>query len=79
VLGQIAELDCLDPQILRQQRLVLPNFADHRLGRLALEEELHDLLGLGADDAKSTLSTTAAANAQHAKRGRAARRPALTS
>ena len=41
----------LDPQILRQRRLVLPNLTDHRLGCLALEEELDDLLGRGADDA----------------------------
>jgi hypothetical protein len=34
-----------------QQRLLLPNLADHRLGGLPLEEELDDLLGLGADDA----------------------------
>jgi hypothetical protein len=27
------------------------NLADHRLGDLPLEEELDDLLGLGADDA----------------------------
>ena len=44
------ELDRLDPQLLRQRRLVLPNLADHRLGGLPLEEELHDLFGLGADD-----------------------------
>lgn len=43
------ELDRLDPQILRQERLVLPNFADHRLGCLAPEEELHNPLGLDAD------------------------------
>jgi hypothetical protein len=47
----LAEFDCLDPEIVRQRRLVLPNLADHRLGRVALEEELNDLLGLGADDA----------------------------
>lgn len=50
MLRQIAKLDRLDPQILRQQRLVLPNLTDHRLGRLTLEEELDELLGLGADD-----------------------------
>jgi hypothetical protein len=47
----LAELDRLDPQLLRQQRLVLPNLPDHRPGCLLLEEELDDLLGLGADDA----------------------------
>ena len=33
------ELDRLDPQNLRQHRLVLPNLADHRLGCLSLKEE----------------------------------------
>jgi hypothetical protein len=33
-----AELDRLDPHLLRQHRLVLPNLADHRLGRVALEK-----------------------------------------
>jgi hypothetical protein len=47
----LAELDRLDPQLLRQRRLVLPNLTDHHLGCLTLEEELDDLLGLGADDA----------------------------
>ena len=45
------QLDRLDPQIIRQQRLVLPKLTDHRLGGLPLEEELGVLLGLGADDA----------------------------
>jgi hypothetical protein len=39
-----AELDRLNPKIVRQRRLVLPNLADHRLGCLPLEEELDDLL-----------------------------------
>ena len=43
--------DPLDPQILGQHPLVLPNLAGHPLSGLALEEELDDLLGLGADDA----------------------------
>ena len=73
------ELNRLDAERLGEDRVVDAHFSDHRLGCVGLEEELNDLLGLGADDAKSTLSTTAAANAQHAKRGRAARRPALTS
>ena len=45
------KLDRLDQQFLRQRRLVLSNLTDHRLGRLPVEEELDDLLGLGADDA----------------------------
>jgi hypothetical protein len=49
--ASVGELDRLDPQLIRQHRLVLPNLVDHRLGFLALEEELNDLLGLGADDA----------------------------
>jgi hypothetical protein len=49
--GSSLELDRLDPQIVRQRRLVLPDLADHRLGCLTLEKELDDLLGLGADDA----------------------------
>ena len=49
--GSSLELDRLDPQLLRQLRFVLPNLADHRLGCLPLEEELNDLLDLGADDA----------------------------
>jgi hypothetical protein len=28
----VGELDRLDPQLIRQHRLVLPNLADHRLG-----------------------------------------------
>ena len=36
----------------------------------ALQEKLDDFLGLGADDAKSTLSTTAAANPQHGQKGK---------
>jgi hypothetical protein len=47
----LTELDRLDPENLSQQRLVLPNLADHRVGCLPLEEELDDLLGLGTDDA----------------------------
>lgn len=43
--------DGFDPQFLRQRRLVFPNLADHRLSCVALKEELHDPLGLGADDA----------------------------
>ena len=39
-LAWTLELDRLDPQNLRQHRLVLPNLADHRLGCLSLEEEL---------------------------------------
>ena len=39
----LAELDRLDPQLLRQRRLVLPNLTDHHLGCLTLEEELDDL------------------------------------
>jgi hypothetical protein len=46
VLKTLAEFDCLDPE-LRPHRLVLPNLADRPVGRLALEGELHDLLGLG--------------------------------
>jgi hypothetical protein len=46
-----AELDRLDPQTLCKRRLVFPNLTDHRLGCLVFEEELDDLLGLGADDA----------------------------
>ena len=38
----LAELNRLDPQIRRQQRLVLLNLANHRLGRLPREEELND-------------------------------------
>ena len=34
---ELAELDRLDPQILRQLRLVLPNLTDHRLSRLTTE------------------------------------------
>ena len=45
------KLDRLDQQFLRQRRLVLSNLTDHRLGRRPVEEELDDLLGLGADDA----------------------------
>jgi hypothetical protein len=47
----LAQLDRLDPQLVRQYRLVLPNLANHRPGCFALEEELDDLPGLGADDA----------------------------
>jgi hypothetical protein len=36
----LVKFDRLDPQLLRQLRLVLPNLADHRLGCLPLEEEL---------------------------------------
>jgi hypothetical protein len=43
----LTELDRLDPQILRQQRLVLPNLINHRLGCLTLEEELNDPLSPG--------------------------------
>lgn len=32
--------DRLDPQILRERRLVLPSLADHRPGLRGLEEEL---------------------------------------
>ena len=34
---KLAELDRLDPQVLRQLRLVLPNLTDHRLSRLTTE------------------------------------------
>jgi hypothetical protein len=34
------ELDRLDPQLLRQHWLVLSNLINHRLGCVALEEEL---------------------------------------
>ena len=49
----LSELDCLNAQNLRQQRLVPPNLADHRLCCLALEEELDDSLSLGADEITS--------------------------
>ena len=51
VIVGLVELDGLHSQALRQHRLVLPNLVDHRLGCIPLEEELDDLLGLGADDA----------------------------
>jgi hypothetical protein len=44
------EFDFLYAQDCRELRLVHPNLTDHRLGRLLVEEELNDLLGLGADD-----------------------------
>jgi hypothetical protein len=37
--SSLTELD-YRPQLLCQHRLILSNLADHRLGRLALEEEL---------------------------------------
>jgi hypothetical protein len=39
----LADFDLLDP-LLREHRLVLLDLADHRLGCLALEEELDDRL-----------------------------------
>ena len=42
-LTSSVQLDRLDPQNLRQRRLILPNLADHRLGRVGLKEELNDL------------------------------------
>jgi hypothetical protein len=46
LLATLGQLYGLDPQILRQHRLVLPDLVNHRLGCITLEEELDDLLGL---------------------------------
>src|SRR5215210_1129507 len=45
------EFDFLYAQDCPELGLVVPNRTDHRLGSLALEEELDELLGVGADDA----------------------------
>jgi hypothetical protein len=41
----LAELDRLNPRLLRQHRLVLPNLADHRLGRVPLTVHIWALWG----------------------------------
>jgi hypothetical protein len=40
LLATLGQLYGLDPQILRQHRLVLPDLVNHRLGRVPLDEEL---------------------------------------
>jgi hypothetical protein len=50
-MHKATKLDRLEAECFRERSIVAAPLADHCLGCVALEEELDDLFGLGADDA----------------------------